>query len=175
MILLIEGILNVSTIESGKLELKKENVDIKKLLQSCHKLHYDLARAKNIELRLDIPELLPKALFDREKINQVINNFLSNAIKYSNSDTMIILKVVLLEKMITFSVIDQGQGIPEEELPKVFNFFEKTPIKPTSGESSTGLGLAIAKKMVEAHRGKIWVKSQKGKGSTFSFSIPIQG
>jgi signal transduction histidine kinase len=70
-------------------------------------------------------------------------------------------------------VIDQGQGIPEDELPNIFKAFQRASTKPTAGEKSTGLGLAIAKKIVEGHKGEIWVKSEVGKGSTFYFKLPI--
>lgn len=173
MLDLISDLLNVSAIESGKLDLRLKNTDLRSYLQESHKANGLLAQAKSIELVLDVPPELPELRMDPDRIDQVINNLVMNAIKFSEPNTKIFLKAVRLEKAVAISVTDQGQGIPAAELPLLFSFFGKTTVRPTGGESSTGLGLAIAKRLVEAHRGMIWVESQRGKGSTFTFTLPI--
>jgi len=111
---------------------------------------------------------------DPNRIDQVINNLISNAIKFSGPQSRIILGAVLLKEAVAISVTDQGQGIPPEEISKMFQYFGKTKVLPTAGEKSTGLGLVIAKRMVEAHGGKITVESQPGKGATFTFTLPLK-
>jgi hypothetical protein len=111
---------------------------------------------------------------DPNRIDQVINNLITNAIKFSKSGSRIVLRAVLLKDVVAISVTDQGPGIPREEISKMFQYFGRTNVLPSAGEKSTGLGLAIAKRMVEAHGGKIDVESQPGKGSTFTFTLPLK-
>ena len=111
---------------------------------------------------------------DPNRIDLLINNLITNAIKFSAPKSRIVLRAVLLEGAVAISVTDQGQGIPREEMSKMFQYFGRTSVLPTAGEKSTGLGLAIAKRMVEAHGGKIGVESEPGKGSTFTFTLPLK-
>jgi signal transduction histidine kinase len=106
-------------------------------------------------------------------MNHVIGNLISNAIKYSNENTNIEIIAEIKDHSIQFSVIDQGQGIPEDEMKLLFGKFSKTSVKSTAGERSVGLGLNITKKVIESHGGQIWVKSKVGEGSTFSFTLPL--
>jgi len=104
----------------------------------------------------------------------VIDNLLSNAIKYSQAGTDISLRLCPENDKIVVSIADQGPGIPEEEQEKLFNVFGKTSVRPASGkERSTGLGLLIVKKIIEAHGGIVWVQSEPGKGTEFFFSLPL--
>ncbi|MGC9327393.1 MAG: GAF domain-containing sensor histidine kinase, partial [Candidatus Hinthialibacter sp.] len=173
MLNLITDMLDVSAIESGKIDLNLQVVDVVHFLDECLKTSTHLAKGKSIEMSLHIDSGLPKIIFDPNRIQQVVDNLVTNAIKFSESNTAIQIHTSLQEDGIWISVTDQGQGIPEHELGLIFNPFTKISVKPTAGEKSTGLGLAIAKKMVEAHGGKIWVKSEVGKGSTFTFSLPF--
>lgn len=119
----------------------------------------------------NLPE---KAYFDVTQIQRVIDNLISNASKFSQRGSNITINFVRSEKGLNFEVTDEGQGIPESEIPKLFSEFGRTSVQPTEGEKSTGLGLAIAKKIIEQHGGEISVKSKVGKGSTFSFWIPLK-
>mgnify|MGYP003456848650 FL=1 len=110
---------------------------------------------------------------DATKIEQVLNNLVSNAVKYSHAGTAVRVSVGAVGKEIVVAVRDQGQGIPGAELSKLFQPFSRTSVKSTAGEKSTGLGLAITHKIVEGHGGRIWVDSRQGEGSTFSFSLPL--
>ena len=174
MLNLINDLLDVNTIESGKLELKKEKVDLNQYLQQIYEENALLAKAKSMSLKLNLELSLIEISLDRNRIGQVVNNLINNAIKYSYPETEIILSAKRKDNEVVISVTDQGQGIPTEERSKLFSDFGKTSVRPTAGEKSTGLGLAIVKRMVEAHKGRIWVESEVGKGSTFYFSLPLE-
>lgn len=114
-----------------------------------------------------------RGVFDRHKIRRVLDNLFSNAIKYSNRGSGISFTAACCPSRVTFSVEDNGQGIPVSEQIKLFRRFGKTSVRPTEGETSTGLGLAIAKEIVQQHSGGISMKSETGAGSTFTFWIPL--
>jgi signal transduction histidine kinase len=132
-----------------------------------------LARGKGIEIIRNLGSQKLIVSIDEEKINQVLNNLIGNAIKYSYPKSTITVKVVKENNQFVTQVIDNGQGIPEKELDGLFNPFKQTSVKPTSGEASHGLGLAIVKKIIEGHNGHVGVTSEFGKGSVFSFTLPI--
>ncbi len=135
----------------------------------------DLASKKSIKFEVSCARGIPEtAYFNPLKIRRVADNLLSNAIKYSPRQTTVSLSVSCEGGRLRFEVSDQGLGIPEKELPKLFREFGKTSVRPTEGESSSGMGLAIAKKIVGQHGGQISVCSQFGQGSTFSFWIPVK-
>ncbi len=133
-----------------------------------------VANAKDISISLNKAEGVPdQAIFDPYEIRRVLDNLVSNAVKFSNRNTSILLNVESYGGGLTISVCDHGKGIPATELGSIFQEFGKSSVRPTEGERSTGLGLAIAKRFVERHGGKISVTSQPGEGSTFSFTLPI--
>lgn len=173
MLGLIDDLLDVTAIEAGQLELKTREMDLTAYLEECHTTNAILAGAKSINLVLDLAPDLPQVVMDPDRINQVLNNLISNAIKYSFPNTVITLCARVTGDEVAIAVEDQGQGIPALELPKMFSEFGKTSVRPTGGEKSIGLGLAIVKRMVEAHGGRIWVESQVGVGSTFTFTLPL--
>jgi signal transduction histidine kinase len=173
MLNLINELLDVSTIESGQLKLECAPTDLVELIRRNISLNRVLAQQKRIELEFDPPPAVPRLSIDRGKIEQVLNNLIGNSIKFSFPDTRIVVRVILGEAEVTVAVVDQGQGIPEADLPKLFTAFGRTTVKTTAGEHSTGLGLAIARKIIEGHCGTIAVKSHFGSGSTFSFSLPL--
>ncbi len=174
MLALINDLLDVSVIESGHLAMEMREVDLGDYLKESYRNHALLAKVKSIELVLEMPGALPKVFMDPRRTDQVIGNLISNAIKFSKPETRIVLGAELLKDAVAISITDQGQGIPPEEIGKMFRYFGKTDVLPTAGEKSTGLGLAIAKRIVEAQGGTIGVKSQPGKGSTFAFTIPLR-
>ena len=169
---LINDLLSVSLIESNQVKINKREVDLNAFIREIYERQRLLAQAKKIDMVLNMPDSLPPMSVDPHRIEQVLNNILSNAIKYSYPESVITLEVVPEKDELIIAVKDQGQGIPEKDMPKLFEFFSKASPKPTAGESSTGLGLAIAKKMIEAHGGRIWVQSQPQQGSTFFVSLP---
>lgn len=173
MLELIENLLDVTAIESGHLELRKRETDLEAFLKGCHENACLLAKAKSIKISLELEPRLPKIVIDPERVGQVVNNFITNAIKYSYPGTEVTMRAKRSGSAVEVSVTDHGQGIPAEELPKLFEEFSKLSVRPTGGEKSTGLGLAIAKRMVEAHGGKIWAESRAGAGSAFKFTLPL--
>jgi signal transduction histidine kinase len=174
MLNLINDLLDISAIESGRLNLQLEEVNLYEYLAECHVSNRMLAKPKLIELNIELAPNLPSVTLDKERINQVLNNLITNAIKFSFSETVITMKADRKGDELLISVADQGQGIPETEMHKIFGEFNRASVRPTAGEKSTGLGLSIVKRMVEAHQGRIWVESQLEKGSTFTFTLPIQ-
>jgi hypothetical protein len=177
MLNLVNDFLDIAHIESGKLTLNQENTDIFNLLKNNVQFNHNFAVKKQISLIFKYTDIdaLPMISLDRSKMQQVMNNLISNAIKYTHSGGSI---QVLLKKMddhVQISVIDSGQGIPENELKNLFAPFQRTSVQSTAGEKSTGLGLAIAKKIVNAHNGEIWVESNVGKGTAFHISLPFSG
>ena len=175
MLNLLGHLLDISKIEAGKLELHPEPTVLATYVEEMRKRHRLLAERKKITLTTEVATELPAIAFDRERIEQVLSNLLSNAIKYSPSHTAVVLQVCAAPGNVEFSVLDQGQGLRPEEIPKLFGAFQRASAKPTGGEESTGLGLCICKKIVEAHGGKIGVESELGRGSRFWFTLPVPG
>lgn len=173
MLNLLNDLLDISKIESGKMELQLHDLDLAELVNTVMSDNIIAAQNKNIALQYSLHDGLPKIFADAGQLRQALNNLVSNAIKYSNKGTLVEITVEKKEQHVVFSVHDQGQGIPENELSKVFKPFQKTSVKSTAGESSTGLGLAIVKKVIEAHHGTVGVTSEAGKGSVFTFMLPV--
>lgn len=172
MLNLLNDLLDISKIESGKMELLLNDLNISQLVHTVISDNTFTAQKKNISLHYSAQESLPPVSADAGQMRQALNNLLSNAIKYSMPGTIVEIIIEKQEKQVVVSVHDQGQGIPADELDKIFKPFQKTSVKATAGETSTGLGLTIAKKVIEAHHGSLWVTSEFGKGSVFSFSLP---
>ncbi len=170
---LINDLLDVAKIESGKLDLKLQPTDLAELVDSNVTLNRRLARDKEIELRLALEDV-PTVLVDPAKIEQVLNNLISNAIKYSPSGTVVDVRLSRQGDQVQLSVQDRGQGIPSEEMDKLFKPFSRTSVQTTGGETSTGLGLVIVKKIVDGHGGQINVESEVGEGTTFHVRLPLQ-
>ncbi|PIS11973.1 MAG: hypothetical protein COT73_00960 [Bdellovibrio sp. CG10_big_fil_rev_8_21_14_0_10_47_8] len=165
--------LNQLNFQKEKAEIRE--VTLREFLSEIEAVAIDLASKKSIAVILKWDANLPeKTFFDPLKIRRVMDNLMSNAVKYSTRETTVRLSVSYRQGQLHFEVSDQGLGIPENELPKLFHEFGKTSVRPTEGESSSGMGLAIAKKIVEQHQGQISVHSQVGRGSTFSFWIPTR-
>ncbi|OGK09488.1 MAG: hypothetical protein A2W80_04495 [Candidatus Riflebacteria bacterium GWC2_50_8] len=172
MLNLINDLLDISAIESGQLKIERQPVDLVAFLNEALVNHELSARMKNIKVIGEIPSALPGVEIDAKRIAQVIDNLISNAVKFSPAGTTVTLHASAENYSVRISVTDQGQGIPEEEQKKLFQEFGKTSVKPTDGEKSTGLGLAIVKKIIIGHDGKVGVSSKIGSGSTFYFTIP---
>jgi PAS domain S-box-containing protein len=173
MVKLIDDLLDVARIESGKLELELEPTDLCQLIDDSLGINRVLAEQKNINLQFAAECVIPPIPLDRNKMSQVINNLVTNALKFSQSGTGVRVSAARENGRVVVAVADQGQGIPADELSKLFRPFGKTSVRSTAGEKSTGLGLAISRRIVEAHGGHIWAESEVGKGSVFSFSLPV--
>ena len=169
---LVEDLLDVSKVEATGLSMTPSPTDLVALIQANTALNRSLAKRKHIQVvfETDHPRLVVN--MDAERIRQVLNNLCSNAVKFSMPDSFIRITLACEPSVALISVMDEGQGIPPEELPRLFHAFSRTSVQPTEGESSTGLGLAICKKIILAHGGKIWAESTPGRGSTFRFTLP---
>jgi signal transduction histidine kinase len=175
LLTLINDILDLSRIESGSVELTPEDINITAVLDECVRSLRPLARQRSLRISMQCGSEIPALRADRAKIKQVVFNLLSNAIKFSPAGGTIRLRVESGEygDEIRVAVQDSGPGIPPEEQERIFEPFVRLPEQePREG---TGLGLAIARRLVELHGGRIWVDSTPGKGSTFSFSLPVAG
>jgi len=170
---MLNNLLDVTKIETGKTALQLKEANICELIQGIVAEYHITASKKKITLEFSYNDKLPKVNIDTDQMNHVIGNLISNAIKYSNENTNIEIIAEVKDHSIQVSVIDQGQGIPEDEIKLLFGKFSKTSVKSTAGERSVGLGLNITKKVIESHGGQIWVKSKVGEGSTFSFTLPL--
>ncbi len=169
---LINDLLDVSVIESGKFDIVKTLCNIHGLIESRIVLSQASAAKKGISIASELATLDPIHC-DESRISQLIDNLITNAIKYSkkNSEIHIELKTPK-DGMLQITVQDFGQGISPERVDSLFEMFITAGSTPTAGETSTGIGLAIAKKIVDAHNGKIWVESTLGEGSTFYVELP---
>lgn len=172
MLDMVNELLDVAVIESGNLDLHLEYGSLGSLVEKRVSFNTRLAERKQIILLSRI-DPVPDTYFDAGKISQVIDNLLTNAIKFSPSHSIVQIRCVVAEDAIRVSVRDEGQGLSEEDQEKLFGAFQKLSARPTGGESSTGLGLSIARKIMEAHQGRIWAESKKGEGASFFFSLPI--
>lgn len=169
---LLNDILDYSKIESGTLELKKVKLNYEHFVKENIYQNEVLAAKKNISLTLSALNNTIQLDFDSRRMDQVLNNLIGNAIKYSYPGSCIRINITEDTDFLITTVEDNGQGIPEKDLPHLFEPFRQASVKTTNNEKSTGLGLAIVKKIVEAHNGEVSVSSSVGKGSRFSFSLP---
>jgi len=173
MLNLLNDLLDISAIESGNVKLDLQELDYVKLIEDILSLNRPLAEKKKITVDFSYEKDIPPVNIDKNKIIQVIINLLTNAVKFSYPETNIKVEVVKQGDFLLTSFTDQGQGIPSAEIPNIFKEFHKTSVKATAGEKSTGLGLAIIKKIIEVHGGKIDLESQVGKGTRFYFTLPV--
>lgn len=169
---LIDDFLDATKIDIGKMDIEKELLDYKNFVHEVVEVNSLTASKRNISIDLKLDQL-PLLHFDPDRIRQVLNNLLSNALKFSPEGSTIKIIVTHPGKFIKTEVIDEGPGIPEEFKSKMFKEFKIGDIKPVTQEPQIGLGLAIAKKIVSLHDGKIGFTSREGKGSTFYFTIPV--
>jgi two-component system sensor histidine kinase/response regulator len=172
MLAMINDLLDISRIESGNMQLTQKNGSLNKLIQERIQLIQLQADKKHITIHRDLP-LIPEVIFDAHRLGQAIDNLITNAIKFAPIGSNVYLSLRQNGELIDFSVTDEGPGIPREEQHLLFSEFHRLSIRPTAGETSTGLGLAIAKKIIEAHNGMIEFETQEGMGSTFSLILPV--
>jgi PAS domain S-box-containing protein len=170
----VSDFLDVSKIDAGKLELVKTAVDIAPMLQDSMQEHAMEADKRNIALKTDIGDRLPHLYLDRPRMNQVLDNLLSNALKFTEIGGEIEIKArVMSGSEMILGVKDSGVGIPQKELGLIFDKYRQVNGGQNSTCRGTGLGLAICKKIIEAHGGRIWAESELGRGSTFFIALPL--
>ncbi len=168
---LIDDLLDLSRIESDKMKMAFLPVDILNVIKRTVSIIEN--QAKSILINLDVPENLPKVSADETRLTQVILNLLDNAIKYTPEKGKVTITAGLKnDKFIQVDVSDTGVGIPEKDLPRIFERFYRVDKARSRELGGTGLGLSIVKHIIQSHSGEVWAKSDPGKGSTFSFTIP---
>jgi len=174
MLDMVNELLDVATIEAGELKLSTEVHDLGKLIAKSVSMISREALKKNTHVTFDPPGDPVTLTIDPAKMKQVVDNLLSNAIKYSPPGSTIRAFVMhnASNKTCSFAVRDQGPGIPDGERDKLFKDFSRLSSKPTGGEKSTGLGLAICRKIVEAHHGNIAVENLPERGCEFRVTLP---
>ena len=171
---LINDILDISKIEAGKMELVFEPTDLQEIIRGVMSTAIALVKDKPIELQQSVPADLPTVIADGRRVRQVLLNLVSNAAKFTDQG-FIRVEAKVEGDDVVISVSDSGIGIPPEKLPHIFEAFTQVDASPSRKYGGTGLGLTISKSFIELHGGRIWVESELGKGSTFTFTLPIQG
>ena len=169
---LINEVLDVAKIEAGKMQWNMDRLEITEVIDRAFAATSALFEQKGLEPIKAIAADLPKIEGDKDRLIQVVINLISNAVKFTDKGC-ITCQVKQQDQSIVVSVTDQGVGISESDQPKVFEKFKQVGDTLTDKPQGTGLGLPISREIVEYHGGKIWVESELGKGSTFSFSLPI--
>ncbi len=170
---LVSDILDITRVETGHMKLELEHADINSLIQKSVYSMEELTKNKGISISINGLDELRLVKIDSLKIQQVINNLVGNAVKFTKEGGKIDITVTIEKDYLVLSVKDTGIGIKAEETDHIFEKFGKIRKKGTMGEKGTGLGLSICKKLIELHHGEIGVESVYGEGSTFWFKIPI--
>ena len=173
---LIQDLLNFSRIEAGQLQLDRMPIDVAEYLQPIIEETRAITDTAHVSIETDIDESLPQVSADPEKLRQLVSNLIGNAIKYSDGKTKVVVSARRRStpvEAVEITIADNGIGIAGEDLDRVFDKFYRVSRKEVNGVPGTGLGLAIVKSIVEAHGGEVWVESELGNGSRFTFTLPI--
>ena len=171
---LINDILDLSKLESGKTDLNIFPNDLNALINDVLEIQVPVAKKNQLSVKTELEEDVPFIPFDTDKLNQVMNNLVSNAIKFTDTGGVTIRTLVHTdENNIEVIVQDTGRGIKKEDMDKLFKKFQQLDGSPKFGLGGSGLGLAICKEIIFQHGGKIWAESEPGKGSAFKFLLPL--
>ncbi|WP_235991775.1 ATP-binding protein [Metabacillus schmidteae] len=169
---LVNDLLDLARMEAGHITLNLEQIQLSDFVEKVSRKFQGLAKDKDISLLTDVHITEPAHIIDPDRIEQVLTNLIDNAIRHTSENGSVVIAVKDQLNGVIIDVKDSGSGIPEEDLPFVFERFYKADKARTRGRAGTGLGLAIVKNIVEAHKGKISVHSKVNEGTTFSFFLP---
>ncbi len=174
---LVDDLQELSRVEAHAYQLNCAPVDVASLLQTAIKRMAVQAQAKNITLAAELHAALPTIQGDADRLLQVLANLIGNAIQHSTEGTRVVVTAQRVASDVQIAVKDAGIGIPAEHLPHVFDrFYRVDPSRSRRAGGGSGIGLTIARALVEAHGGRIWAESGgEGQGSTFSFTLPVEG
>jgi len=170
---LINEVLDLSKIESGKVELRLSNIVLTKVIESLKSTLMPILATRKQSLDIEIEEGLPPVYTDEAKLRQVFLNLLTNAINFTSDGGKLKIEAIRDGDWCQVSVIDNGTGIKKEDQERIFEPFTRIDVLPQEKREGTGLGLAITKQLVDMSGGKIWVESEYGKGSQFTFTVPL--
>jgi len=170
---MVNDLLDIASIESGRTTMRIQEQNLLEIISAASDLISIQCKNKNIDLILEVQSDLPAASADRSQIERVLINLLGNAVKFTPQNGKITLRANKKDDFIQIDVQDTGIGIPPEALNLIFEEFYRVDNPVNQNVKGTGLGLSLVKHIVEAHKGKIWLESKLGKGSTFSFTLPL--
>lgn len=173
---LVNDLRDLTLAQAGQLKLQKKPINLNGLTRNVIESIQPMLSEKNIRMTVSIPSRLPQIIADPDRITQVLYNLIGNALRYTPEDGRIEASVRIspgTASELTVYISDTGEGIPDKDLPYVFNHFYRVDQARTRTKGGTGVGLAIVKHLVEAHNGNVGVESTKGRGSTFFFTLPI--
>ena len=173
LIELVNDLLDASKLESGTLRLEIASIELRSLINELRETMEPLAREKGLTMEEEIPEDVPLVEADRPKVRRILVNLVSNAVKFTSRGGRVAIRAARENDMLRISVSDTGVGIAPDDVARLFDKYEQARSRATRGEKGTGLGLYITKQLVELHGGEIKVESEIGRGSTFSFTLPI--
>ena len=169
---LINDVLDFTKLSAGRMQLKLAEDDVGGVVEEVARIQNNVAVSKGLYIKTDVKPGVPRIGFDRDRIIQVLTNLVSNALKFTEKGG-VILRAELKGDMVVISVEDTGLGIRKEDIEKLFAEFQQLEAATKRAKGGTGLGLAISKEIVELHGGRIWAESEEGKGSAFSFTLPV--
>ncbi|MDY7040784.1 MAG: ATP-binding protein, partial [Chloroflexota bacterium] len=170
---LINDVLDLAKIEAGRMKLQMKKIDLNELVSEVLSTTDASAREKDIALVSETAPALPPIFADSQRVRQILLNLISNAIKFTNNGSVTVRADMADDENITVSIIDTGIGISAEHIAIIFEEFRQADGSSTRKYGGTGLGLPLSKRLVELHGGQMWVESEVGRGSTFSFTLPV--
>jgi len=172
LLTLVNSILDLSKMEAGMMPYEFSEADIVSLIDDVIRESEPLARSRNLRIEKNMPDTLTVSHIDPERITQVLRNLLGNAVKFTPKGGYVRIASEVSEQRMKISISDNGPGIPHDELDRIFDKYQQAKFPSIGHQKGTGLGLAIVKHIITAHGGTVWAESEKGNGSTFTFSLP---
>jgi len=173
IVALSQEVCKVMALESGHMNLNYEESSVENIIQTVSRRNETAAKLKSMGIMLELPSDLPSFFVDINKMEEVLDNLVNNAIKFSHNGAKVRIRAYRQDREMVVEVSDNGLGLSEEDIKGAFQRGAKLSARPTGGELSSGLGLWLVKRIVEAHKGRVWVRSAVGRGSTFAFQIPL--
>lgn len=174
LVKLINDLLDISRIESGRVEMKMSKCSLADMIDTVHDLLTPQMKDKGIQWSENIDKTIPEMVLDSSQADRIFINLISNAIKFTPENGTISVNARLHNDVVTIEVSDTGIGISEDDIARLFDEFYRVDNQINQNVKGTGLGLPLAKKIVEAHNGKMWITSKVGKGTTFHFTLPVK-
>jgi signal transduction histidine kinase len=170
---LVDQLLELSRLESGDLPLSREPLRLRPLVEQVVSEIAVTRAGQRVRLDQSVPADLPPVLADAERVHQVLFNLLDNAVRFTPQGGHVTISATRRDGSVDVAVRDTGPGIPREHLPRLFDRFYRVDTARSRDDGGTGIGLAIARSVIDAHGGRIWAESELGRGSTFTFELPV--